>query len=51
MKRNKKEQTSMEKLTQGYEKFVKNKETNDKGKELFSKVIKKATEIKARGSK
>lgn len=42
----------MDKLTQGYEKFIKGKETNDKGKELFDKVIKKAVSTKKlRGSK
>jgi hypothetical protein len=44
-------QTPMDKLTQGYEKFIKGKEVNDKGKELFDKAIKKATKIKQRGSK
>lgn len=48
----KKELTPMEKLTQGYEKFIKGKETNTKGKELFDKAIKKAsTSKKQRGSK
>ena len=31
---NKREQTPIEKLTQGYEKFIKGKETNSEGKEL-----------------
>ena len=43
--------TPMDKLTQGYEKFIKNKETNPKGKELFNRVIKKSTKPKAHGSK
>lgn len=29
----------MEKLTQGYDKFIKGKEVNAKGKELFDKAI------------
>ncbi|MEO8172267.1 MAG: hypothetical protein ABI581_04255 [Sediminibacterium sp.] len=44
-------QTPMQKLTQGYEKFIKGKETNSKGKELFDKAIKKAAKPKQRGSK
>lgn len=48
----KKEQTPMEKLTQGYEKFIKGKELNNDGKILFDKAIKKATSIKKQlGSK
>jgi len=43
----KKEQTPMEKLTQNYEKFMKNKEVNENGKELFDKTIKKATTTKS----
>ena len=38
----KKEKTPMEKLTQNYEKFIKGKETNDNGKMLFEKAIKKS---------
>lgn len=41
----------MQKLTEGYEKFIKGKELNEIGKELFGKAIKKATKIKQRGSK
>ena len=41
----------MEKLTQGYEKFIKGKEVNNNGKALFEKAIKKATTTKQRGSK
>jgi hypothetical protein len=48
-KHNKKETTPMEKLTQGYEKFIKRKETNENGKKLFDKTLKKAT--KQRGSR
>jgi hypothetical protein len=48
MKQSKKELTPMERLTQGYEKFIKGKETNNKGKELFDKAMKKAT-TKQRG--
>lgn len=47
----KQKQTPMEKLTQGYEKFIKDKETNSKGKELFARVIKKSSKPKARGLK
>lgn len=49
MKSTKKKQTPMEKLTQGYEKFIKGKEVNKNGKKLFNKTLKKAT--KQRGSK
>lgn len=42
----------MDKLTQGYEKFIKGKELNPNGKDLFNKVIKKAVTVKKqRGSK
>ena len=47
----KKPQTPMEKLTQGYKKFIKWKELNDKGKGQFNKALKKATSKKQRGSK
>lgn len=30
-------------ITAGYEKFIKGKQTNSNGKELFEQVIKKAT--------
>lgn len=43
------EKTPMEKLTQGYEKFIKGKETINDGKKLFERALKKAT--KQRGSK
>jgi hypothetical protein len=42
MSMKKKEITPMEKLTQGYEKFIKSKEINSKGKVIFDNVIKKA---------
>lgn len=32
----------MEKLTQGYEKFIKGREVKSKGKELFNNAIKKS---------
>lgn len=44
-----KEKTPMEKLTQGYEKFIKGKKTSQGGKKAFNKTLKKAT--KSRGSK
>lgn len=47
----KRELTPMEKLTQGYEKFIKGKETKANGKAIFDKVLKKATTTKPRGSK
>lgn len=47
----KEKQTPMQKLTQGYEKFIDGKELKKDGKELFNKAIKKATKIKQRGSK
>ncbi len=43
--------TPMDKLTQGYEKFIKGKDFKENGKELFNKAIKKATKPKQRGSK
>jgi hypothetical protein len=47
----KKKQTPMEKLTQGYEKFIKGKEQNQEGKKVFDKTLKNATRPKQRGSK
>lgn len=47
----KKEQTPMEKLTRNYEKFMKDKEINPDGKELFDKTLKNAAKPKPRGSK
>lgn len=49
MKRSAKKQTPMDKLTQGYEKFIEGKELSQGGKKNFNKTIKKAT--KARSSK
>jgi hypothetical protein len=53
MKSNKKEPSQMDKLTQGYEKFIKGKELNTDGKDQFEKAIKKAATPpkKQRGSK
>lgn len=48
----KKAKTPMEKLTENYEQFIKGKETNPNGADLFNKVLKKATKKpKQRGSK
>ena len=47
--KSKKQQTPMEKLTANYERLIKGKQTNNNGKELFEKTVKKAT--KQRGSK
>jgi hypothetical protein len=45
-------QTPMEKLTQGYEKFIKGQGLNKDGKDQFDKAIKKAaTPKKQRGAK
>jgi hypothetical protein len=38
----KKEKTPIEKLTSGYDKFIKGKEANPNGKAAFEKVVKKA---------
>ena len=44
--------TPMEKLTEGYEDFIKGKETQEGGKDAFEKAIKKAaTKPKLHGSK
>jgi hypothetical protein len=43
--------TPMEKLTQGYEKFIEGKKLNKDSKAQFDKVIKKAAKPKQRGSK
>jgi hypothetical protein len=37
-----KKKTPMEKLTSGYEKFIKGKEVNKNGKVAFNKALKKA---------
>lgn len=42
-KKSKKEKTPMEKLTENYENFIKDKGINKKGKETFDKILKKAT--------
>lgn len=47
----KKKQTPMEKLTAGYEKFIKGKEVKKDGKASFDKVVKKAAKPKQGGSK
>lgn len=48
----KKKLSPMEKLTQGYEKFIEGKETNQGGKTTFNKAIKKAAKPKKQsGSK
>jgi hypothetical protein len=48
----KRERLTMEQLTANAEKFLKGKELNPNGRELFEKVIKKAvTPKKQRGSK
>ncbi len=41
----------MEKLTRGYEEFIKGKEVKKDGKKLFERVIRKAVAKKQRGSK
>jgi hypothetical protein len=51
MRKSKKILSPMEKLTQGYEEFIKGKELNKNGKQLFDKTIKKAANPKPRGSK
>jgi len=43
--------TPMEKLTQGYEKFIEGKGVNKSGKKVFETVVKKAAKPKPRGSK
>lgn len=45
----KKDKTPMEKLTEGYEKFIKGKKTKKEGKQAFEKALKEA--IKQYGSK
>ena len=49
MNAQKKKVSPMDKLTAGYEDFIKGKELNKKGRKLFDKVVKKAA--KPRGSK
>lgn len=40
--------TPMEKLTQGYEKFIKGKGLSTNGKEKFEKTLKKAAKSKSK---
>ena len=51
MNQKRKSITPMEKLTQGYEKFIKGQELKSNGKSDFDKTIKKAAKPKQRGSK
>jgi hypothetical protein len=52
MNSKKKEQTPMEKLTQGYDKFIKGREIKEDGKDQFEKALKKAANTKKqRGAK
>ena len=46
-----KDKTPMEKLTEGYEKFIKGKEINKNGKSVFNNTIKKAANPKPRSLK
>ena len=47
----KKEPSQMDKITAGYEQFIKGKKLNKNGKEIFEKAIKKASKLKQLGSK
>lgn len=47
----KKKVKSMDELTSNYEKFIKGKELNPNGKELFENAIKKAATTKQHDSK
>lgn len=48
----KKDKSPMDKLTAGYEKFIKGKEVKKAGKPAFDKAIQKASKpVKGRGSK
>lgn len=47
----KKALTPMEKLTAGYEQFIKGQEVKSNGKKAFNKAIKKAAKPKQRGTK
>ena len=51
MKNNNRKQTPMEKLTQGYEKFIKGHELKKNGGNAFRAAIKKAAKPKQRDSK
>ena len=46
-----KKKTPVEKLTQGYEKFIKGKELKKDGGKLFEKTLKKAANPKQRDSR
>ena len=48
MKAKKKEATPMEKLTAGYEDFIKGKETVNNGTKVFNTTITKASKKKAK---
>ena len=50
-KKKKKERKSIDELTKGYEDFIKGKETNANGRELFEKTIKKAATVKQHSAK
>jgi len=47
----KKKTLSVEELAKKYEKFIKNKEVNPNGKELFDKTLKKALTKQSRKNK
>lgn len=47
----KKIMTDMEKLTQGYENFIKGKELKKEGEKIFGNTLKKAIKPKQRGLK
>ena len=49
MKQKKNKKLTMERLTNGYEQFMRGKNVNNNGKKIFEKTIKRA--IKPRGSK
>ncbi len=51
MAKKKKGKTPMEKLTEGYNTFIKGKEINTDGRELFEKAIKKTAIPKPRSVK
>ena len=51
MKSKKKELTQMEKITQGYEGFIKDKKVNNKTNKAFEKQLKKAVSKKPPSAK
>lgn len=51
MARKKKERLTPEQLDANYNKYMKDKELNPNGKELFGKALKEAATPKQRGSK